>query len=80
MMYLAIYKNDEGIYKNNEKFGALLVEADERIQAVKRFELNNPDSELLSLDDKIWAPYYINNGMPVIRTDNEGNGNLPTDY
>lgn len=64
MMYLAIYKNNEG------KFGAVLVEADEWSQAVKRFELNNPDSELLSLDDKIWAPHYINNGMPVIRTDN----------
>ena len=64
MMYLAIYKNNEG------EFGAVLVEADEWSQAVKRFELNNPDSELLSLDDKIWAPHYINNGMPVIRTDN----------
>ena len=74
MIYLAIYKNNEG------KFGAVLVEADERSQAVKRFELNNPDSELLSLDDKIWAPYYIESGMPVIKPDNEGNGNLPADY
>lgn len=63
-MYLAIYKNNEG------KFGAVLIEADERIQAVKSFESNNPDSELLDLNDKIWAPYYIDNGMPVIRTDN----------
>ena len=74
MIYLAIYKNNEG------KFGAVLVEADELIQAVKRFELNNPDSELLSLDDKIWAPFYIESGMPVIKTDNEGHGNLPADY
>lgn len=67
MMYLAIYKNNEG------KFGAVLVEADERSQAVKSFELNNPDSGLLSLDDKIYAPYYINNGMSVIKTDKEVN-------
>lgn len=61
MIYLAIYKNNKG------EFGAALVEGDERIQAVKRFESNNPDSELLDLNDKIWAPYYINNGMPVIK-------------
>lgn len=67
MIYLAIYKNNKG------KFGAVLVEADERSQAVKRFELNNPDLELLSLDDKIYAPYYIDNGMSVIKTDKEVN-------
>ena len=61
MIYLAIYKNNE------RKFGAVLVEADERIQAVKRFESNNPDLELISLDGKIYAPYYISNGMPVIK-------------
>lgn len=61
MIYLAIYKNNKG------EFGAVLVEGDEQIQAVKRFESNNPDSELLDLNDKIWAPYYINNGMPVIK-------------
>lgn len=74
MIYLAIYKNNEG------KFGAVLVEADERRQAIKRFELNNPDLELLSLNDKICALFYIESGMPVIKTDNEGNGNLPADY
>lgn len=61
MIYLAIYKNNKG------EFGAVLVEADERIQAVKKFESNNPDSELLDLNDKIWAPYYIDSGIPVIK-------------
>lgn len=63
MMYVAIYKNNEG------KFGAVLVEADEQIQAVKRFEFNNPDSELISLEEELCFSYYKNKGMPVIKTD-----------